>query len=119
MKPVFYILLAAFLTWSVSYSLGGWLLSSLRMKLYRSEERFLGFIAGSACLSTLVFLFTACGLARKWVFYSVGFSILAMAAWRRPYSWSAARPFDTPIPRLGKLAVWAAFAVYTWLYLGN
>ena len=42
MKPVFYILLATALTWSVSYALGAMFLRALRLKMYRSEERFFG-----------------------------------------------------------------------------
>ncbi len=117
MKVVLYILLATALTGSVSYSLGAFLLRSLRLKLYRCEERFFAFIAGSACLSTLVFLLTACGLARKWVFYLAGFAIIALAVSRRLH-----RPLGEPLPPIPifwNLVFWTMFVVYTWLYLGN
>lgn len=117
MKPVLYILLATILTFSASYSLGALLMRLLRLKLNRSEERFLSFIAGSACLSTLVFLFTAVGMARKWVFWTSGLVIVATGLWRRAYlPRGEALP---PVPRIWNIAFWAVFAVFTWLYLGN
>jgi hypothetical protein len=117
MKPVFYILLATALTWSVSYSLGAMFLRALRLKLYRSEERFFAFIAGSGVLSTLVFLLTAAGLARKAVFWGTGLAIVGVAVWRRVY-----RAQGESLPALIRswsVLFWVGFALFTWLYLGN
>lgn len=117
MKAVVYILLAAALTGSVSFALGAMLIRGLGLKLHRSEQRFLAFVVGSACLSTLVFLLTAAGLARKAVFLAVGLAILALAAWRGAFR----LPDDDlpPLPRWWAGGFWAVFAVFTWLYLGQ
>lgn len=116
MKTVLYILLAALFTSSVSYSLGAMLLRAARLKFHRSEERFFAFIAGSACLSTIVFLLTAAGLARKGVFWAVTIVILATGLWRRVYRTSG----ETlpPVPRFWNVLFWIAFGVFTWLYIG-
>ncbi len=117
MKPVLYILLAALLTGSVSYSLGAMLIRALALKLHRSEERFLAFLTGSACLSTVVFFLAAGGLARKWVFYAVGLIVFAAALWTK--TGRAQGPTLPPIPRHWNIAFWSVFAVFTWLYLSN
>lgn len=117
MKPLLYILLATGLTWSVSYTLGAMLLRALRLKLYRSEERFFSFVAGAGALSTLVFMLTAAGLARKSVFWGVGLAILAAGAWLGAYRSSAEK-----LPAAGlrwRIGFWVVFAAFSWLYLGN
>jgi hypothetical protein len=117
MKIVLHILLAAFLTWSVSYSLGAMLLRAARLKFHRSEERFFAFITGSVALSTLVFLLTAVGLARKWTFWSATLVILAAGVWRRVYQPSGERL--PGLPRWWALAFWCGFAAFTYWYVGN
>ena len=61
MIQVLALLFSAAFTYAVSLCAGRLVLQALRVKLYRSEELFLGFVLGSACLSTLVFLLTAGG----------------------------------------------------------
>ena len=72
MTEVSKLLFAAAFTYLVSLSAGKTLLQALRVKLYRSEEYFFGFVLGSAILSTLVFALTAAGLAYAGVFRSYG-----------------------------------------------
>ncbi len=115
MKAVVYIVLAAALTYGVSYSLGMLLLRKLQVKLYRSEQHFFAFIAGSALFSTLIFVLTAGGLAYKSVFYGVSVIILAAGVWKwRPNSDSL-----PPVPRPWSYAFWAIFAAFTFFYLPN
>lgn len=117
MKPILYILIATALTYLVSYALGAALIRALKVKLYRSEERFFAFIAGSACLSTLIFLLTAVGLARKWVFLTVSALILGWAIWKRLYR---APTEDSPSAHwIWRIMFWGVYGVYTWLYLGH
>lgn len=117
MKTVAYILLATALTYASCYSLGTMTLRALRVRLYRSEERFLSFVAGSALLSLLVFLLTACGLARKSVFLAATLPVIALAIWKR-YDRSAAGEFAR-IPTRWRIVFWLAFCVFGYLYLAN
>jgi hypothetical protein len=116
-RSVLLILLSAALTYSVSYSLGAMLLRALRVRLYRSEERFFSFAAGSACLSALVFALTAAGLARRDVFYAVSLLVLGLAVWRR--AWRAGEDALPAVPRLWRVVLWAGFAAFTILYAGH
>src|SRR5258708_34880726 len=82
MPQAVYILFGVAFTCATSYSMGLLLLSRLDLgKLYREELRIFSFLAGSALLSTLVFLLCACHVARKGVFLAVGLAAIA-AAWR-------------------------------------
>ncbi len=108
-------LLAAAVTYAVSYSLGAMLLGALRVRLYRSEVRFFSFVLGSACLSTLIFALNAAGMARRGVFYTLALVVLGLAAWRRVYR-PAGEPFP-PLPRLWSVVFWAVFSTFTFLYV--
>jgi hypothetical protein len=117
MKAVLYILLAAVLTFSVSYSLGAMLIRSLRVKLYREEERFFAFLAGSACLSSLIFVVTSAGLARKWVFIALSLPVVCLAIRGKRYR-TAGEALPS-VPKRWMCLFWAVFGVFTWLYLSH
>ncbi|MEN6605838.1 MAG: hypothetical protein ABFD60_01245, partial [Bryobacteraceae bacterium] len=72
MPQAFYILFGAVFTAVTAIALGKLLLRGLGLKFYRAEEHLFSFVAGSACLSFLVFLLTAAQLARKGVFLALG-----------------------------------------------
>lgn len=72
------IFIGAAFTVFVCLALGQILLRILRVKLCRSEELFLGFNAGAACLSTFVFFLSVAHLAYTGVFVAVGGAILAI-----------------------------------------
>src|SRR5258708_34795552 len=72
MKQLLAILFATGFTYAVSLLAGKLVLKLLRVKLSRLEEHFLGFVLGAACLSTLVFVLTAAGLAHRGVFLAAG-----------------------------------------------
>jgi hypothetical protein len=119
-KPVFYILLATALTYLASFSAGGLLLRTLRLKLYRSEQRFFSFVAGSAVISTLVFLLTAAGQARKSIFLIATAPIIVAAWWRghNPRE-AAAEPAGCRLTMGWHLIFWAGFVAFTVWYLPN
>jgi len=107
------ILFAAAFTGAVALFLGKLLLNALRVQLYRSEELFLGFLAGAAVLSTLVFLLSAAGLAYTWIFVAAGCVVLAIA-WRRGAIRFTKLRFD-PVPRWWMrlfLIVYVVFAAW-------
>jgi 4-amino-4-deoxy-L-arabinose transferase-like glycosyltransferase len=72
------ILFAAAFTFVVSLLLGKTLLKRLRIRLYRSEELFFGFVLGAACLSMIVFCLSMLHLAYTWVFLVAGCAIIAI-----------------------------------------
>lgn len=117
MKAVFYIVLAAALTFTVSYSLGAVLLQRLRLRMYREEQRFFAFAAGSAILSSIVFLLNVAGLARKWVFVLVCVAVLAAGYVKRV--WRTDGDALPPLQKWWRYGCWAVFAVFTWLYLSQ
>src|SRR5712691_8939059 len=85
MSKVLALLFAAGFTYLVSLSAGKMLLDGLRVKLYRSEEYFFGFVLGSALLSTAVFALTVAHLAYTSVFLAFGLATVGLAAWRKAF----------------------------------
>src|SRR5712691_8813015 len=88
MSKVLALLFSAGFTYLVSLSAGKMLLDGLRVKLYRSEQYFFGFVLGSALLSTAVFALTAAHLAYTAVFLAFGLATIAVATWRGAYRFS-------------------------------
>src|SRR5258708_28038483 len=97
MKQLLAILFATGFTYAVSLLAGKLVLKLLRVKLSRLEEHFLGCVLGAACLSTLVFVLTAAGLAHRGVFLAAGFIIIALSFWRGAHRFSGG-PHLTPFP---------------------
>src|SRR5713226_2610345 len=117
MKQVLYIIFATGFTYLTSLAAGMTLLRLLRLRFDRSEERFLGFLLGSACLSAVVFALSAAGLVYRGVFLVVGLFVIGMAVWRSALRFSAATLKPCPVAwNIGFLAI---YAVFTWLYLSN
>ncbi len=117
MPQAFYILFGATLAVAVSMALGRLLLRGLGLKFYRGEELIFSFVAGSACLSLLVFLCATLGVARKGVFQTAGLAVVALALWRGLYRPSG-EPLP-PLPRFWKRLFAAVFAVFAVLYFFN
>jgi len=119
MPAPFYILFGAVFTVAVSLALGLLLLRGLGARLYRFEERILGFVIGSSCLSAIVFLLSALHLARKGVFLATGLSLIALALWRRCHRSYDQCPPDQldPVPRLWRWLFWAPYTVFGVFYL--
>jgi hypothetical protein len=116
-REVMPIIWGAFLTLVTAWSLGKLFLRSLGASLYRLEEDLFAVLAGSACLSVMVFSLCSFHLARKGVFAALSVVCIA-AAWSR----GALRPAAEKLPRMSEL--WLLlfllpFAVYTVLYFFN
>ena len=116
-QGVMAILLGAFLTLITAWSLGRLLLRTLRASLCRLEEDLLAVLAGSACLSGLVFLLCCIHLAREGVFAVLCVASIGTAFWRGALRPAAERL--PRIPRLWLLLFLLPFAVYTVLYFFN
>src|SRR5258708_5171975 len=115
MTQVLLLLFAAAFTYVVSLGAGKMLIALLRLKLYRSEEYFFGFVLGSALLSTLVFVLTAARLAYTGVFLAVGLAIIVSAAWRGAYRFSGDRL--PPLDISWRIALGLLYACFAFLYL--
>src|SRR5258708_25376250 len=111
MKQFLAILFAAGFTYVVSLLAGKLVLKVLRGKLSRLEEHFLGFVLGSACLSTIVFALTAAGLAHRGVFLAAGLLIIMLALWRRAHRFSGGVPV-TPLPKYWKIVFGLLYGVF-------
>jgi hypothetical protein len=72
LQSVIYTFLCAAFTVATAWALGTMLLRKLAIALYALEKQLLAFIAGSVCLSAIVFALCAVGLARKGVFLALG-----------------------------------------------
>src|SRR6185436_5091177 len=115
-KDVIYILLATALTATASTLAGSALLQSLRVKLYRSESLFLGFVLGSGCLAAVAFAMAIAGLARRGAFFIAAALIIGLSLWRGGHKIPAEDP-EPPTPRWWKLAFWAVYLVFGSIYL--
>jgi len=117
MREVAHILFGASFTVAVCWALGTILLRKLALQLYRVEERLLSFIAGSACLSAIIFLLCSLKLARRGVFIALGILVLAWAFYT-----GAHRAHGKEFPPLHWFWKWsfaAVFSVFTYLYFFN
>ncbi|MCS6952369.1 MAG: discoidin domain-containing protein [Bryobacterales bacterium] len=115
-QPV-YILFGAAFTVAVSLALGRMLLRALGLRLHRTEEGFLAFVTGGACLSALIFWLAVAHWLYKGVLLALGAAVL-VAAWRQ----GAHRRSPSPLPPLEpfwKRLFAVVIAAYTVLYFAN
>jgi hypothetical protein len=120
LKDVFYILLATALIAAASTLAGNALLRSLRVKLYRAEALFLGFVLGSAFLAAAAFAVAVAGRARRGAFFAAAAIIIAGSLWRGGRTFPAGHFSEGPppaVPRWWKLAFWAVYVVFGGVYL--
>ena len=116
-RHVISVLFGAIFTLAASWSAGKLLLAPLRLNLYRGERQFFRFVTGAACFSLLIFLLTAAGLARTWVFLTAGLALIAAARFL-----SAPEPEPAPLPDIPyrwKLVFYAIFAAFAVFYFVN
>ncbi|MBL0155568.1 MAG: hypothetical protein IPP47_00390 [Bryobacterales bacterium] len=111
------ILFATLFTYAASLASGVSLLRLLRVRLYRSELLFLGFVLGSACLSLVTFLLTACSLAYPAVFLCAGAIVIVYGA--RSRQWAAASATLPGLPRGLAAGWWLVYGIFALLYLAN
>ena len=115
MKAALYVLFGAGFTAATSLALGLILIRRLAIRLHGMEERLLAFVAGSACLSAVMFVLCSIQLARKGVFLAVG--VFAIAAALRTRAAVPDTPVPTPLPLLWKWVFGALFAGFGLFYL--
>jgi hypothetical protein len=89
------ILFGGLFTFLTAVALGKLLLRGLKLRFYRTEETLLAYMAGSACLSGIVFVLTAAQLARTGVFLAVGVLAIGLALRR-----GLLRDVGEPLPAL-------------------
>ncbi len=113
MRAAFYPLFGAAFFAATALALGTLLLRALSIRLYRTEERLLGFVTGSAVLSAILFVLCALKAAHKGVFLALGAASI-LAVWRM--GGYRAKGNEVPaMPRAWRfvlLGVFAVFAIY-------
>jgi hypothetical protein len=114
------VVLWIFLGWlacvSTAVVLGLLLFRLLRVSLQRLESLCLGFVAGSAVLSCLVFAIAALGIARKGVFLTLAVVTVAGAICFRRWLLPPAAPPASRIPIEWKILLAAVMVIYGILY---
>ena len=115
MRSVIYALFGASFTVVTAWALGALILRKLSLSLDAFEERLFAFIAGSACLSTIVLALGSVRLARKNVFLLLGLVVI-LAALRPAARHQRAEPFP-PLPRTWSWLFTVVFVVLTAVYL--
>ncbi|MEN6602047.1 MAG: hypothetical protein ABFD86_06485 [Bryobacteraceae bacterium] len=115
MKTTFYVLAGALLTLSGALAAGRLLLSALRVRLAREEERLFAFVAGAACWSAAAWLLAWLHVARKGVFVTLA-SILIAAAF---LAWRKRGPCESlpPLSRRTRYVCAALFAGFLLMYV--
>ncbi len=106
------ILFGAAFAVTVSAALGALLVRTLGVRLYRQEERFVAFVAGSACLSMLMFFLAAVHAVYPGVLLALGAAILAVAL--RRHAWRPAGEPLAPVSPAWRALFWALFALFTY-----
>jgi hypothetical protein len=115
MKTVLLICAATAVTYGTALAAGRLTTRVLRVEL----DRFLTFIAGSAVLSTAVFVLTACGLARRGVFWGLA-AVVMGAGWF--FFWRPGRRIACPTKAIHwshQVLFWAVYLAFGWVYLSQ
>ena len=115
MKTLGYITFGWLFTVVVSWFVGKLLLRRLSLRLYKQEEDVLGFVLGSACLSTAIFLLCSLHLAYKGVFLTMG--VIAIAAGVRQRVWRSPAERLPRLPAVWRLLFYGIYVVFAGLYL--
>ncbi|MBK9171288.1 MAG: hypothetical protein IPM24_28065 [Bryobacterales bacterium] len=95
------VLWGAGFTIASCWACGRVLLAALRLRVTRTEELALGYVAGAGVLSFVVTLLALSGSARAEVFLPVGLAAIALAAFHRPPREADSRlpsPWDRLLP---------------------
>jgi hypothetical protein len=108
------ILFGSLLTVTTALAIGRLILRQVPVELYRDEENALGFVAGSAVLSFVIFFLCALGWARKGVFLALAAAAIGLAV--RFGAHRNIRPRFTPVPKFWRRLFLAGFFVFTVLY---
>lgn len=110
MKHLIPVLFGALFTIAVAWSLGLILFRKLSLVFYKWEGRLLAFVAGSACLSAIMFVLCAARLVHPGVLLAVGLAPIGYAAYSRVFvADGKAQPPLAPVWRWIFLACFLAF----------
>lgn len=115
MRQAIYAILGAAATTIAATSAGLLLLRLLNLRLKQEEQRVLAFFAGSAILSTLVFVLAVTGLARKGVIVAVAVILVLVA--RKTWAFHAGSQAE--VPREQWLLLGIVLTFFGILYLVN
>jgi dolichyl-phosphate-mannose-protein mannosyltransferase len=111
------VLFGALFTVATAWSLGLLLFRRLSLVFHVWEERLLAFVAGSACLSAIMFVLSATRLARRGILLVLALAIIAYAAYSGVF-----RPAGKPFPPLPRMWLWifgAGFAAFSYVGFFN
>jgi 4-amino-4-deoxy-L-arabinose transferase-like glycosyltransferase len=115
-QPV-YILFGAAFTVLTAVAMGRLLFAGLKLRFRRVEETLLAFVAGSVCLSAVVFALASIHLVYKGVFLAVGLAAIGGAAWLRLWR-ERGEPLPA-LPRFWRFLFWMLFALFAAVYFVN
>jgi dolichyl-phosphate-mannose-protein mannosyltransferase len=111
------VLFGALFAIATAWSLGMLLFHKLSLALQAWEERLLAFVAGSACLSGILFVLSATRLVRRGILLVLGLAIIGYAVYSGALRLSG-KPFP-PLPRLWRWVFAAAFVAFTYIGFFN
>ncbi len=117
MVPVIPVLLGRSFTVATAWSLGMLLFRRLSLVLHAWEERLLAFVAGSACLSAIMFILSATRLVRRGILLALGLAIIGYAIYSGAFR-SSGKLFP-PLPRLWRWVFGVGFAAFTYVGFFN
>ena len=111
------VLFGALLTVAAAWSLGMLLFRKLSLVFHYWEERLLAFVAGSACLSAIMFVLSATRVVHRGILLVVALAIIGYAAYT-----GALRSSGKRFPPLPPFWLWlfiAAFGAFTYVGFFN
>jgi hypothetical protein len=111
------VLFGAFLTAATAWSLGMLLFHKLSLAFHKWEGRLLAFVAGSCCLSAVMFVLSATRLVHRGILLVLALAIIAYAVYSGAFR-SSGKLFP-PLPRMWRWVFGVAFAVYTYVGFFN
>jgi hypothetical protein len=117
MIHVFPVLFGWLITVATAWSLGMLLFRKLSLVFHQWEEALLAFVAGSACLSAIMFILAAARLVRRGILWALAIGIAGYAIHSGVFPLSG-KPFP-PLPRLWRWVFGICFAVMTYVGFFN
>lgn len=127
------VLWGALFTVATAWSLGMLFFRKLLLPLHTGhdgwfdawEERLLAFIAGSACLSAIMFILSATRLVRRGVLWAIGLAIIGYAVYSGVFRYLGKpqpplpNQAQAPFQRMWRWLFWLGFTVFTYFGFFN
>jgi hypothetical protein len=111
------VLFGALFTVATAWALGMLLFRKLSLALGVWEERLLAFVAGSACLSAIMFILSATRLVRRGILLAVALAIIGYAIYSGAFR-GKGKQF-TPLPPVWRWVFGLCFAAFTYIGFFN